>query len=114
MAKRIANPETAIQKSIIDWLKAQGHFAVKIPVQPIKAGKFFKPNPIKGFPDIFCLPLGGKGRLVVIEVKTETGALKPEQRDWLRKLEDYGVICIVARSLHDVIYRLGAEQWLQE
>lgn len=111
MASKKPNPETIIQRQIIDYLLGQGHFAVKIPVQPIKAGKFYKKNPITGWPDVLCLLMGGRGQLVVIEVKTDTGVLSPEQRKWLRELEAYGVICIVARSVEDVRKRLEGYPW---
>lgn len=68
-------------------------------------GGYTAPNPLKGFPDIFgYLP---SGRAFVIEVKTETGKLSELQGQWLTRLQNTGVICIVARSLDDVKSLLG-------
>lgn len=68
-------------------------------------GGYTAPNPLKGFPDIFGYLPDGRG--FVIEVKTETGKVSPLQNDWLVKLQNTGVICIVARSLDDVKELLG-------
>ena len=58
----------------------------------------------KGSADIICIHAG---KCVLIEVKSKTGKLTPEQKTFLSNAEKSGAICIVARSLDDVITKLG-------
>lgn len=49
---------------------------------------------VKGFPDLVLV----KGsRLVFAELKTETGRVMPEQKDWLAILEATGATCFIWR-----------------
>jgi len=50
-----------------------------------------------------------RGRMFVVEVKSTYGKLDPKQKQWIYELQTRGVICIVARSVDDVIDRLQAE-----
>jgi len=47
--------------------------------------------------------------MFVVEVKSTYGKLDPKQKQWIYELQTRGVICIVARSVDDVIDRLQAE-----
>lgn len=58
----------------------------------------------KGVPDILgCF----QGKFLGIEVKTENGRLSPEQDRFIKNLNDAGGIAFVARSVDDVIEKLG-------
>ena len=59
---------------------------------------------IKGVSDIIGIH---KGRMICIEVKSEKGRLRPEQKDFLDRMTELGAICGVARSWHDVRLLLG-------
>ena len=48
------------------------------------------------------------GRMLCIEVKSAKGRLRPEQMEFLQSMADLGAICLVARSLHDVVLSLDA------
>lgn len=51
-----------------------------------------------GVPDLFYpVPMNGYHGLF-IEMKTETGRLRPEQKKWLDALETFGYKCVVAHG----------------
>src|SRR6185436_14524371 len=50
----------------------------------------------KGFPDLVM----ARERCVMIECKSETGKLKPDQQDWIEALEQAGVEVYVWRPSH--------------
>lgn len=58
----------------------------------------------KGVPDILGIY---QGRFLGIEVKSETGILRPEQKQFLENIQKNGGIGFVARNLDDVIHNLG-------
>lgn len=41
--------------------------------------------------------------MLCIEVKSARGRLRPEQKEFLQAMANLGAICMVARSLNDVI-----------
>jgi hypothetical protein len=49
-----------------------------------------------GFPDVLCF-WKGKG-IAAIEFKAETGRLSLAQTEWLARLTDMGIPCIVSRD----------------
>lgn len=52
---------------------------------------------VKGWPDVFAV----RGdRCIAIELKSETGAVAPEQRAWINALEGAGISCWVWRPSH--------------
>lgn len=50
----------------------------------------------KGWPDLF-LAHEATGRILVVEIKTETDKLKPDQAEWLRVLDACNLTTIVVR-----------------
>lgn len=54
----------------------------------------------KGFSDLFGFRKSD-GRAVFIEVKTETGRVRPEQVNFIQKMQVYGALAGVARSVED-------------
>ena len=63
-------------------------------------------NGIPGIPDL--LFLGKNGFSAWIEVKTETGALRPEQENFLRMLKKNGHRAGIARSVDEALQIIGA------
>lgn len=59
-----------------------------------------KKSPIKGFPDL--AGVFGEGRLFCIELKTATGRLSPEQKDWITRLNMSGAMAVVLRTRDDI------------
>jgi hypothetical protein len=98
--------ETAIQRSILDNLLWRGILAWRqqsIPT-PIRRGRLIiglRKADIHtvGIPDIACII---NGQYFGIEVKTENGKQRPEQKDWQEKLQAAGASYILARSWEDV------------
>ena len=80
--------ESDIQKQISDWLKAEGHWAVKT----ITTNR-------NGTPDILvCVD----GQFVGIEVKTPQGRVSPIQTYQIKQIQKSDGHAFVARSLAEV------------
>jgi hypothetical protein len=99
-------PEKAIENQILHLLFRRGIFAWKNQsvgiYDPIKKiyRKSNNPFHIKGVSDVLgILP---DGRLLAIEVKTETGRVSPEQKEFIARINECGGMAFVARCLADV------------
>jgi len=99
--------ERDIQGQIVDYLGVlKGVRYVRVPVGAVvhqRHGKmFYKPSPLKGFPDL--MGWMDDGTPFYIEVKTIKGRLRSEQQDWKEFFESKPkCIYIVARSVMDVV-----------
>jgi hypothetical protein len=71
---------------------------------PVKGGKAFKKNPMKGFPDIICCLLG---RFVVIECKRKGNKRSIEQTEFKQGIEKSGGVYITAYSWDDISKELN-------
>jgi hypothetical protein len=107
-------PEKVIQKEILDWLKETGLLHSRY-----NAGCAFLGNRMIrlgtiGWPDIIVV-VPPNGRFLALEVKSSTGTLRPEQKDFKAALEDSGgyfrVVRSVTDAMHAVAEALGEEQW---
>lgn len=63
-------------------------------------GRHFDTGLPKGFSDLFGFRLKD-GRAVFIEVKTANGRVRPEQQNFIEKMQSYGALAGVARSIED-------------
>lgn len=98
-------PEAQIQQSIIQWLELHGAIVLRTNAGTIKTqsgsmvrvGKF-------GTSDITALL---DGTWLSIEVKTPKGKVTDLQQAYLDRVTAAGGIAFVARSLDDVVARLG-------
>jgi hypothetical protein len=102
--------ESVIQADILNYLFWLGVFAWRNYTGPIVRGGggkrvVFCPNPSAGAPDI--LGVTEKGRLLAIEVKSSSGKLTSEQCFYRERLTTLGAIYITARSLDDVVGKIG-------
>lgn len=99
--------ESDIQKQIIQWLHLKNVFAWVNKTQgtfdPYK--RVFRRNTTKkGISDIIgVLP---DGRFLAIEVKTSTGRVSPEQKEFIETVQKNEGIAFVARNLESVIKEL--------
>jgi ABC-type Fe3+-hydroxamate transport system substrate-binding protein len=59
-----------------------------------------------GFPDLICL-WKGPG-VAAIEFKSEKGKLSDNQAEWIERLIDMGIPCIVSRDADEAV------EWLRE
>jgi hypothetical protein len=61
-----------------------------------------------GFPDLF-IPVACRGYFgLFIEMKSDKGTLRPEQREWLDTLTKHGYLCRVCRSFESAKQTLDA------
>lgn len=99
--------ESAIQRSIIEYLRMRGHTVWRSYVGPViqnKNGKrFYSKNEMAGYPDITGFSAKRKNQMFCIEVKTKTGRLSDEQKKWFKLLKRHGVVVFVATSIEDVV-----------
>jgi hypothetical protein len=113
-------PETAIQNSILQWLAWQRHrfgtdsvFAwrtnsggMKVEdTTRTKGYRYVQFSSAKGMSDI-CAVIAG--RFWAIEVKSSTGRVRPEQREFLAAINAAGGVGIVVRSVEELEERLKA------
>jgi hypothetical protein len=64
-------------------------------------GRVFDTGLPKGFPDLFGFR--PDGRIFFIEVKNETGKLRPEQKKFIGNMQSRGALAGVARSVEDAM-----------
>ncbi len=112
MKQKSTRLEKEIELEILTWLnlqqrckawknKSQGTFDPYKKVFRKNGGKFTE----KGTSDILGI---WRGKMLCIEVKSAKGRLRPEQKDFLQAMANLGAICMIARSLQDVILVLDA------
>lgn len=65
-----------------------------------KDGRFFSTGLPKGFSDLFGFRLSD-GRAVFIEVKSPTGKVRPEQRNFIEQMRSNGALAGIARSVEE-------------
>lgn len=80
----------------------------RVPLGPILISigkkKIGIPNPLKGFPDYAGVVSRGehRGKLYVIELKSEKGRFSDKQKWWLSRLERAGALVCKPRSMNDI------------
>ena len=65
-------------------------------------GRFFDTGLPKGFSDLFGFRKSD-GKIFYIEIKTEKGRLRPDQKHFLKTMSEYNTITGVARSVEDAM-----------
>ena len=102
--------EKDIQKTIVAWLEANSVHVAVTNAERVwsKHGFPIKSKVSPDHPDLTCvLPIKINqleiGLAMYIEVKTPTGSIREGQKVKLRALAGSGALCILARSLDDVI-----------
>jgi hypothetical protein len=60
-----------------------------------------------GFPDL--LFIRNDGTVFFIETKTESGRLRPEQRNFIDRMDQLGIKAGVARSVEDAVGLIGGD-----
>lgn len=104
---KLTQSEKEIENAILAWLnhqqrcKAWKNQSIGV-FDPYKR-VFRKPNGkyrAKGSSDIIGI---WNERMLCIEVKTNTGKVSEDQKTFLQDMADLGAICIIARSVNDVV-----------
>ncbi|WP_303753312.1 VRR-NUC domain-containing protein [Enterococcus sp. S86.2] len=95
--------EIEIQNAIRRELPKYGHFVYRGNVGKVKMmdGRWFDTGLPKGWPDLFGWTKEGK--FFAIEVKNETGKLRPDQTQFGEFLKRQPIIYGVARSVEDAL-----------
>ena len=97
----MAKPAQLLTRAIRDYLRLRGYFVWKGGTAGAlnAKGQFFQICEA-GSPDLFAIK---DGTLLCIEVKAGKDRLSPRQEFWLSEAEKHGAVCIVARSVDDVM-----------
>ena len=102
--RKINSSESIVQKAVLDWLKANGIFAVRlnnIPV-PTKSGGF-RPVAMRGLADCHVdYPIHKIPVSIWIEFKTEKGKLSEHQEAFRDQIENFNGFYSVVRSIDDM------------
>ena len=95
--------ESLIQNQIRVGLSKAGHTLFRVNVGKVKMqnGRWFETGVPKGFSDLFGFR--PDGRIFFIEVKNETGKLRPEQKIFIEQMKKRGALAGVARSVEDAM-----------
>ena len=95
--------ESLIQNQVRVGLSKAGHTVFRANVGKVRMadGRYFDTGLPKGFPDLFGFR--SDGRIFFIEVKNETGKLRPEQEKFIEQMQKRGALAGVARSVEDAM-----------
>ncbi|HEO7896648.1 VRR-NUC domain-containing protein [Streptococcus agalactiae] len=95
--------ESLIQNKIRVALSQAGHTVFRANVGKVKTadGRFFDTGLPKGFCDLFGFK--PNGQIFFIEVKNETGRIRPEQKNFMEVMASKGALAGVARSVEDAL-----------
>lgn len=83
---------------LVAWAERQNSGAIKVGARFVRFGW-------RGCSDV--LGQLKDGRLLACEVKAKRGRLRPEQREFLDRVQQFGGVGIVARNANDVMAVLG-------
>lgn len=96
--------EAKIQNDIRVALSAHGCTIIRTNSGSVKTvdGRMFIAGPPKGWPDLTGFR-HSDGRLILVEVKNETGRLRPDQKRFAEFIQRFPVIYGVRRSAEEAI-----------
>lgn len=97
-AKLARFTEAALEISGLFWFRV--HLG-GIPMHGPNGRVFLRENPMKGFPDYAIVTKNGV--LSGLELKSPTGAVKPEQKVWRQKMEANNCNYCLARTEDEVL-----------
>ena len=96
----MSNPETKLQKEILDYLHFRNIFAWRNNSGALKIGKRIINLSPAGSPDIIGIMSDGK--FLGIEVKMPYATLTDQQRKFMKRLNDNHAFVFTVHSIHDV------------
>lgn len=95
------NDETDVQNLIrINTSKIGINFRANVGKVKMLDGRWFDTGLPKGFSDLFGFRLSD-GKIYFIEVKTETGRVRPDQVQFIKAMRLHGAIAGIARNVED-------------
>lgn len=97
------NEETALMNKIRVALSEYGVcFRANVGKVRMLDGRYFDTGLPKGFSDLFGVRKSD-GKVFFIEVKTETGRVRPEQKKFIKRMQELNAIAGIARSVDEAI-----------
>lgn len=98
--------EADVQNSIRLSLSERGFRVFRANVGKVKMdnGRWFDTGLPKGFSDLFAVK---DGRVYFLEVKNETGRVRPEQEHFLEQMRELGCPAGIVRSVEDALELVG-------
>ncbi len=84
----LATTEAELQALVIDLATACGWAAMHVRPSRVRGDQWATATSIPGWPDLTLL---GHHRALFVELKSENGRLRPEQRDVINQLVDAGL-----------------------
>ena len=107
MEVRKISSEGAEQAAVVEWCELVGVPVIHVPNEGKRsevAGAILKRLGLSpGFPDLFIFLARGKYHGFAIEMKYGKGKLRPDQRDWLRRLKAEGYATAVCYTADEAI-----------
>lgn len=109
--------ETALQRQIMEAIRLQGLWVIRIPgqgtIQHVGKGRaILKPSTLAGFPDL--LILGPEGMSAWLEVKTAKGRASALQQGRIARLATLGHIAAIVRSPQQALDVLRLNGFLED
>lgn len=101
--------EHSIQNLIRMELAQRGYPTFRANVGKVRTsdGRYFDTGLPRGFSDLFGFR--PDGQIFFIEVKNETGRLRPEQEKFIERMRKFGALAGVARSVEDALDIVGGK-----
>ncbi|MBK0347864.1 VRR-NUC domain-containing protein [Aerococcaceae bacterium zg-ZJ1578] len=97
------NQETVLMNKIRIKLSEYGVcFRANVGKVRMIDGRYFDTGLPKGFSDLFGVK-ANNGQVFFVEVKTDTGKVRPEQIQFINRMKELGALAGVARSVEDAI-----------
>jgi hypothetical protein len=101
----IKQTEADLLRMAAAYLSSRGITWWRNPVQgslyTVGSKTFMRPSPIKGFPDLSFLSRSGV--LCCIELKTTKGRIRPEQVEWIDKLNAANAPTRIIRTFEELV-----------
>ena len=97
------NRETALMNQIrVELSKTCVIFRANVGSVRMMDGRYFSTGLPKGFPDLFGFRKEDN-RIVFVEVKTDTGKVRKEQKEFITRMKSIGCIAGVVRSVEEAV-----------
>lgn len=99
--------ESQLQLAVTKWLTYHRIMWWRMPlgaiIHNVGGKQIFRKNPLKGFPDIAGICQGKeRGRFFSIELKSDSGRMTLEQKNWQNEIMTAGGFHAVVKSIEDL------------
>jgi len=99
--------ESQLQLAVTKWLTYHRMMWWRMPlgaiIHSVGGKQIFRKNPLKGFPDIAGICRGKeRGRFFSLELKSDSGRMSLEQKQWQNEIMAAGGFHAVIKSIEDL------------